>query len=149
MFPCISWERPFFTFCPGKKYHVFGKKIPAFQIIQEISCAGTALFGKTIFSESLKKISYFRVFFQKDHLSFSVQRVRSYFREKEISSFPIIQERSYSSASFLERLSFQGVWKKKIFRAVKKVYCMDTILTFLLFFYYCFYFFLSLFRIYI
>ena len=30
------------------------------------------LFGKTIFSESLKKISYFRVFFKKDHLSFSV-----------------------------------------------------------------------------
>ena len=63
MFSCISWERPPFTFCPGKKDHVFEKKIPSFQIIQERSCAGAALFGKTIFSESLKKISYFRVFF--------------------------------------------------------------------------------------
>ena len=32
----------------------------------------------------------------------------SYFREIEISSFLIIEERSYSSASFLERLSFQN-----------------------------------------
>ena len=55
----------------GKKIMFSGKKIPSFQIIQERSCAGAALFGKTIFSESLKKISYFRVFFKKDHLSFS------------------------------------------------------------------------------
>ena len=98
----------------GKKVMFSGKKIPSFQIIQERSCAGAAPFGKTIFSEGLKKISYFRVFFKKDHLSFSVQRVRSYFREKEISSFPIIQERSYSTAIFLERPSFQDVRKKKI-----------------------------------
>ena len=38
------------------------------------------LFEKTIFSEHLKKISYFYAFFEKDHLSFSVQEVRSYFR---------------------------------------------------------------------
>ena len=114
MFPCTSGERPSFTFCPWKKYHVFGKKIPSFQIIQERSCAVAAPFGKTIFSEALKKISYFLVFFKKDHLSFSVQRVRSYFREKEISSFPIIQERSYSSPVFLETPSFQDVWKKKM-----------------------------------
>ena len=119
MFPCISWERPSFAFCPGKKDHVFGKKIPSFQIIQERSCAGAAPFGKTIFSEGLKKISYFRVFFKKDHLSFSVQRVRSYFREKEISSFPIIQERSYPSAVFLERPSFQDIRNKKIWFLVQ------------------------------
>ena len=72
MFPCISRERPSFTFCPGKKDHVFGKNISSFQIIQERSCAGATLFEKTIFSESLKKISYFRVFLKKDRLSFSV-----------------------------------------------------------------------------
>ena len=72
MFPCISWEGPSFIFCPGKKDHVFWKKIPSFQMIQKRSCAGAALSGKTIFSEGLKKISYFRVFFKKDHLSFSV-----------------------------------------------------------------------------
>ena len=35
------------------------------------------------------------------------------FGKKEISSFPIIQERSYSSAIFFERPSFQDVWKRK------------------------------------
>ena len=119
MFPCISWERPSLSFCPMKKDHVFAEKIPSFQIIQERSCAGTGLFGKTIFSEGLKKMSYFHVFFKKDHLTFSIQGVRSYFREKEISSFPIIQERSCSSAIFLERPSFQGVWKKKIWFSVQ------------------------------
>ena len=54
------------------KISCFRKKIPSFQIMQERSCAGAAPFGKTIFSEGLKKISYFRVFFKKDHLSFSV-----------------------------------------------------------------------------
>ena len=121
MFPCISWERPFFAFCPGIKDHVFVKKIPSFQIIQERSCAGAAPFGKAIFSEHLKKISYFRVFFKKDHLSFSVQRVRSYFREKEIPFFSIIHERSYPSAIFLERPSFLDVWKKKIWFSVQWV----------------------------
>ena len=72
MFPYISWEGPSFIFCPGKKDHVFGEKIPSLQMIQKRSCAGAALSGKTIFSEGLKKISYFRVFFKKDHLSFSV-----------------------------------------------------------------------------
>ena len=62
----------------------------------------------------IRKISCCHVFLEKDHLSFSVQRIRSYFREKEISSFLIIQERSYSSAIFLEIPCFQNIWKKKI-----------------------------------
>ena len=103
-----------FRFLPRVKRSCFREKIPSFQIIQERLCAAAAPLGKTIFSEGLKKISYFRVFFKKDHLSFSVQRARSYFREKEISSFLIIQERSYSTAIFLERPSFQDVRKKKV-----------------------------------
>ena len=108
-----------FHFLPREKRSCFWEKIPSFQIIQERSCAGAALFGKTIFSEGLKKISYFRVFFKKDHLSFPASGVRLYFREKEISFFPIIQERSYSSPIFLERPSFQDVWKKKIWFSVQ------------------------------
>ena len=108
---------PSLVFRPGKKYHVFGKKIPPFQVVQERSCPGAILFEKTIFSEDLKKISYFRVFFLIFFFfSFFIFRlgVRSYFLEKEISSFPIIQERSNSSTIFSERPSFQDVWKKKI-----------------------------------
>ena len=52
-------------------------------------------------------------FFEKDHHSFSILRI-IYFREKEMSFFLIIQERSYSSAIFLERPSFRNIWKKKI-----------------------------------
>ena len=120
MFPCFSWEGLLLTSCPVEKNHVFGKNIQSFQIIQGRLCAGMAPPGKTIFSESLKKIPYFRVFFRKDHLSFSVKRrVRWYFREKEISFFPIMQERSYSSAIFLERPFFQDVRKKKIWFSVQ------------------------------
>ena len=54
------------------KYMFSGKKIPSFQIIQERSFAGAALFGKTIVSDGWKEMSYFLVFFKKDHLSFSV-----------------------------------------------------------------------------
>ena len=65
IFSCISWERPPLAFCPGRKYNVFRRKIASLRIIQERSCAGAAYFGKTIFSESLKKISYFLVFFRE------------------------------------------------------------------------------------
>ena len=41
-------------FSVQEKYHVFGKKIPPFQIVQERSCPGAILFEKTIFSEHLK-----------------------------------------------------------------------------------------------
>ena len=120
-------RRTVFHFLPREKKIMFsGKKTPSFQIVQERSYAGAALFEKTIFSEGLKKISYFRVFFKKDHLSFFGQGLRSYFREKEISSFPIIQERSYSSAIFLESPSFQDVWKKKIWFSVQCKYQINS-----------------------
>ena len=50
-------------FLPKERISCFREKIPSFQIIQERSCPGPALFEKTIFPESLKKISYFQVFF--------------------------------------------------------------------------------------
>ena len=53
-------------------------------------------------------------FFEKDHFLFSVLRIKSYFREKEISSFLIIQKRSYSNAIFLEIPSFQSIWRKRV-----------------------------------
>ena len=103
---------------PSKeKVSCFREKILCFQIIQERSCPGVLLFEKIIFSEHWKKISVY--FFQKDHLSFSAWVVISYFREKEISYFPTIQERSYFRAIFLERPSFQDVCKKKIWCSVQ------------------------------
>ena len=70
--------------------------------------------GKAIFPEHRKKIWYFQVFFWEKSSFFLCLRIRLYFREKEILSFLIIQERSYSSAIYLERPCFQNIWKKKI-----------------------------------
>ena len=60
------------------------------------------------------------IFYEKDHHSFSVQGVKSHFREKEISSFPIIQERSYSCVIFFGKTIFSGRLEKEnmVFRAV-------------------------------
>ena len=113
IFPCISWERSSFIFRPKKKYHAFWKKIPYFQIIQEISYSRAIFFGKTIFSGHLKKI-YFYVFFW-ERSSFIVRLKNNIiFSGKRNIFFPdnIQQERSYSSAIFLERSSFHNIWRK-------------------------------------
>ena len=70
-------------------------------------------FGKTIFSKHLKKISYFYVFFEKDHLSFSTERVRSYFPGKKLLSFLMIQEVSYSSIIFFGKTIFSEHLEKE------------------------------------
>ena len=62
-----------FHFLPREKRSCFRqKKKTFFKIIQERLWAGAALFWRD-FSESLKKISYFRVSFKKDHRSSKVQ----------------------------------------------------------------------------
>ena len=71
--------------------------------------------------------------FEKDQISFSVQKKMSYFWEKEISSFLIIQERSYPSAIFLERTSFQNIWIKKIAVTVAAINISHHQISFLLF----------------
>ena len=76
---------------------------------------------RSCFREKNTIFSYFHVLFKKYHRSFSVQGVRSYFWENEISSFPIIQERSCSSAIFFGKTIFSGRPEKEnmVFRAVK------------------------------
>ena len=111
---------PLSHFPPREKIPSFREKRLPFQIVQERSCPGVILFEKTIFSEHLKKTSYICISFLRK-IIIHFLGVRPYFREKEISSFPIIQERSNSSAIFLERPSFQDVWKKKIWFFVQCV----------------------------
>ena len=84
------------------------------------SCA--IFIGKSIFWEHLKNIPYFHVFFEKDHISLSAQRIRSYYWGKELSSFGMIQERSYSSAIiWKDHLSEHLKNQIMVFRAVHKV----------------------------
>ena len=124
----VGREIPYF---PNMQKTSKQKQVPYFLMIQERSYSSMVSFGKTIFSEHLKKISYFNVFnihktsffhviFEKDHLSFCAQRMRSLFLEEKISSFLMVQETSYSRAIYLERLFFQNIWKKNmVFRAVQ------------------------------
>ena len=68
---------------------------------------------KCIFSgEDVQKISYFHVFLEKDHLSFSDQKKKYHILRKKIPSFQVIQERSYSSAIFIGKTIFLGHLKK-------------------------------------
>ena len=120
IFPCISWERSFLTFSRRKKYHVFGKKIPSFQITQEILCPGVALFEKAIFSERLMKISYFRAFFWERSSFIFRLRCKIIFSRKRNMIFPnntrkIIFQQGFFSKDHLFRTSFENwiVWTFK------------------------------------
>ena len=120
MFPCISWERSSLTFSPRKKYHIFGKKIPSSQIIQERLCPSPALFEKTIFSESLKKTSYFCSFFWERWSFIFRLRCKIIFSRKRNIIFPdntrkiIFQRYFFGKTIFWRRLE-----KNMVFRAVK------------------------------
>ena len=114
MFPCISWERSSFTFRPMKKDHVFGKKIPSFQIIQERSCADTALFGKTIFSRSLKKMySLIKILFH------FLSKCKIIFSGKGNIIFPNNTRKIMFQCNFFRKTIFSGVRKKKIWISVQ------------------------------
>ena len=111
----VFLEKYHLSFSAQRKNIMFSEKIPSFQIIRERSYSSAIFLKIPSFRNIWKKCHIFKYFFgEKDHLSFSVQGVWSYFREKEISSFPKIKQRSCSSAIFWEGLSFQDVWKNKI-----------------------------------
>ena len=99
----------------GKNIMFSGKKIPSFQIIQEGSCAGTALFGKTIFLESSKKISYFHVFFWERSSFIFRLRYKIIFSGKRNIIFPDNRR----------KIIFQGnfFWKDHLFRTSGKRKC--------------------------
>ena len=79
-------------------------------------------FDGRIISCLLEKKYHLYVIYRKHHISmyflrkiifhFSSIEKKSYFREKKMPSSLMIQERSYSTAIFLERASFQNIWRK-------------------------------------
>ena len=123
IFPCFSWERSSLTFCPIKKNSCLWERNTIFPDNTERSCPGAALFERTIFSESLKKISYFRVFFWKRSSFIFRLRCKIISSGKRNIIFPDNTRRSYSSAIFLERPSFQDVRKKKIWFFLLWILC--------------------------
>ena len=101
-----------FHFPPNKKYHVLQEKIAIFPDTRKIIFRYN-FFEKTIFSEHPNKISYFHVFFENffDHLSFFVQGVRSYFREKNII-FPENTRKIIFQRNFFGKTIFSRCLKK-------------------------------------
>ena len=69
-----------------------------------------------------RKYHIFMHFLRKIIFQFSSKEKISCFQGEEIPSFPIIKERSYSRAIFLERPSFQEVWKKNIWFFVQRLF---------------------------
>ena len=68
------------------------------------------------FQKVWKKYHILVYFFEKNHLSFFVYGIRSYFREKEISSFPD------NTKNFILQRNF--FWKEHLFRTSgKRKYC--------------------------
>ena len=77
-----------FPFPCKEKHHIFRKKMPSFQIIQERSYSSTIFFRKTIFSGHLKKVSYFHVlFWERSYFIFRLKN-KTIFSGKRNIIFP-------------------------------------------------------------
>ena len=136
MFPCISWGKSSLSlslsltlsliFRPGKNT-MFLRKNTTFPDSTKKIISQLDPFWEDHLFRTFKENIIFSCIFFLERLSFIfLLGVRSYFRLKEISSFPIMQERSYSSAIFLERPCFQDVCKKK-YTVENAVYTLNNI----------------------
>ena len=107
-------------FLPKKKYHVFRKRSTILSDNTRKIMSRRSPFSKDLlFGGPGENIIFPCISFWKISSFIFCLRLRSYFREREAWSFSIIRERSYYSAIFLERTSFQDVWKKKIWFSVQ------------------------------
>ena len=104
----------FFHFQPKEKIIFSGKKKYHLSRYYKKDHVQARIFRKDHLIQNVWKICHISRYFLRKIMFHFVSRIRSYFQEKEISFFLIIQEKSYSSAIFLEWPSFQNIWKKKI-----------------------------------
>ena len=103
-----------------EKISCFREKIPSFQIMQGKSCPGAALFQKTIFSERLKKISYFLVFFwERSSFIFRLRGKIIFSGERNII-FPNNTRKIIFQRDFFGKTILSGRLEKEnmVFRAV-------------------------------
>ena len=108
-------------FPPKEKISCFpGKKIPSFQIIQERSCPSTTPFEKTSFSEHLKKMSYFRLFFWERSSFIPRLRGKITFSGKRNIIFPDSTRKIIFQHNFFGKTIFSGRLENAdmVFRAV-------------------------------
>ena len=99
----VFFDKDHLSFYVPRK-NIFSRKRNAFFPDEARNIMFHAIFlERTPFQNIWRKYHIFMFFFlKKDHLSFSAQRIRSFFQKGEASTFLMIQERSYSSAIYLE-----------------------------------------------
>ena len=103
----------FFHFPPKEKIYFLEKKNTIFPDITKKIMFRRQFFGKTIFSEHLKKISYFQIFFW-DRSSFVLcLKNKIIFSGKKII-FPDNARKIKFQCDFFGKTIFQKIWKKKI-----------------------------------
>ena len=121
IFPWISWEGSSLAFHPKKKYYVFGKKNTIFpdNTTKIMSQRGT--FWKDHFSERLKKISYFRVFFWERSSFIFRLRGKIIFSGKRNIIFPDNTKKIIFQLDFFGKIIFSGRQAKEnmVFHGVK------------------------------
>ena len=117
----VFFEKNHLSLSVQEKNIIFlGEKIPSFQIIQEMSCPSAVLFEKTIISERLKKILYFRVFFwERSSFIFRI-RDKIIFSGKRNIMLPDHTRKIIFHRKFCGKTIFSGRLEKEnvVFRAV-------------------------------
>ena len=116
----VFFEKDHLSLSVQEKISYFWEKNTIFQIIQEMSYPSSALFEKTIFSERLKKISYFRVFFWERSSFIFRLRGKIIFSRKRNIILPGHTRKIIFHRKFCEKTIFSGRLEKEnvVFRAV-------------------------------
>ena len=116
----VFFEKDHLSLSVQEKISYFWEKNTIFQIIQEMSCPSSALFEKTIFSERLKKISYFRVFFWERSSFIFRLRGKIIFSGKRNIMLPDHTRKIIFHRKFCGKTIFSGRLEKEnvVFRAV-------------------------------
>ena len=110
---CISWERSSFIFRPKKKYHVFGERIPSFQIIQEISYSCAIVLKRLSFQNIWRKYNISMYFFRERSSFIFCQRNKIIFSGKRNIIFPNNTRKIIFRGNFLWKTIFSGRLEKE------------------------------------
>ena len=111
----VFFEKGHLSFSVRRKNTIFsGKRNTIFPDDRRKIIFQCDFFGKTIFSEHLRKTSYFHVFFWKRSSSiFCLKNNIIFSRERNII-FRDDTRKIMFQCVFLKRSSFQNIWKKKM-----------------------------------
>ena len=109
----LEKDHPSLVLGPGKKHHIFEKKIPPFQRVQERSSLNAMLFETTIFSDYLRKISYFRVFFFRKIIFQFPSGCKIILSGKRNVTFPDNTRKRIFQGDFFGKNIFSGRLEKK------------------------------------